>query len=175
MEDLTRQPTRIRRASEQDSEGIVQIYNAGIRSRLATFETRERSAGDIESWFKPDVNTGKVYPVMVAVDGGERIIGFAAASSYRARACYHFIAEYSVYIADDHKRRGLGTKLLEQLFQSCREQGIGKLLSRIFAENEASLALARKCGFREVGVYERHGRREDDGVWHDCVIVEKLL
>jgi L-amino acid N-acyltransferase YncA len=46
-------------------------------------------------------------------------------------------------------------------------------MSRIFPENVASLALQRKVGFRQVGVYQYHGKL--DGEWRDCVIVEKLL
>ena len=48
-----------------------------------------------------------------------------------------------------------------------------KIVSRIFPENTASLALHERCGFRVVGVYQRHGKLE--GQWRDCVIVERLL
>jgi len=59
------------------------------------------------------------------------------------------------------------------LIAECEARGYWKLLSRIFPQNEASLALARSLGFREVGVYRRHGQLE--GEWLDCVIVEILL
>jgi phosphinothricin acetyltransferase len=62
---------------------------------------------------------------------------------------------------------------MDALVAACSDAGFWKLLSRVFPENEASLALLRGCGFREVGTYERHGRL--DGVWRDCVIVERLL
>jgi L-amino acid N-acyltransferase YncA len=53
------------------------------------------------------------------------------------------------------------------------ERGFWKLLSRIFPENESSLALHKRVGFRVVGIYERHGKLDSE--WRDCVIVEKLL
>jgi phosphinothricin acetyltransferase len=59
------------------------------------------------------------------------------------------------------------------LIRAAAEAGFWKLVSRIFPENEASRALVRKLGFREVGVYERHGKL--DGQWRDVVIVERLL
>jgi phosphinothricin acetyltransferase len=59
------------------------------------------------------------------------------------------------------------------LVDAARAAGLWKLVSRVFPENTASLTLLRRLGFREVGVYHRHGRL--DGVWRDCVIVEKLL
>jgi L-amino acid N-acyltransferase YncA len=51
--------------------------------------------------------------------------------------------------------------------------GFRKLVSRIFPENLARLALRRKVGFGEVGIYRRHDKL--DGKWRYCVIVEKLL
>jgi phosphinothricin acetyltransferase len=68
---------------------------------------------------------------------------------------------------------GAGLVALEALLAAAKAQGFWKLLSRIFPENVAGLALHRKAGFREVGVYKRHGKL--DGEWRDCVIVEKLL
>ena len=62
---------------------------------------------------------------------------------------------------------------MEALVDEAERCGLWKLVSRIFPENEASLALCRALGFREVGLYRRHGRL--DGEWRDVVIVERLL
>ena len=59
------------------------------------------------------------------------------------------------------------------MIQAAKEAGFWKLLSRIFPENAASRGLVHELGFREVGVYERHGRL--DGQWRDVVIVERLI
>jgi hypothetical protein len=62
---------------------------------------------------------------------------------------------------------------LQALLAAAEERGFRKLLSRIFPENAGSLARHRKVGFRDIGIYRRHGKL--DGEWRDCVIVEKLL
>ena len=62
---------------------------------------------------------------------------------------------------------------LSALIEEAERRGLWKLVSRIFPENEASLALCRSLGFRQVGVYRRHGQL--DGVWRDVVVVELLL
>ena len=67
----------------------------------------------------------------------------------------------------------LGRATLEALIDECGRRGLWKLVSRVFPENEASLALCRSLGFREVGVYRRHAQL--DGEWRDVVIVERLL
>ena len=62
---------------------------------------------------------------------------------------------------------------MQALIRAAEAAGYWKLVSRIFIENAASRALVRSVGFREVGVYEKHGRL--DGVWRDVVIVERLI
>jgi RimJ/RimL family protein N-acetyltransferase len=51
--------------------------------------------------------------------------------------------------------------------------GLHKLTSRVFPENLASRALLKGLGFAEIGIHRRHGKL--DGLWRDCVIVERLL
>jgi L-amino acid N-acyltransferase YncA len=158
---------RARAGTVADAGVIARIYNEGIEDRIATFETRARSAEDIASWFDG------VHPVVVVEDDAARVIGFASCSSYRTRACYARIAEFSVYVARGHRGRGVGRVALEGLVAACREAGLHKLVSRIFPENAASRAVCRAAGFREVGVYEAHGQLE--GTWKDCVIVERIV
>jgi phosphinothricin acetyltransferase len=156
-----------RAATPADAEAIAAIYNEGIEDRVATFETRLRTPEDIRGWLDG------VHPVLVVEDGG-RLVAFAATSDYRPnRECYRGIAETSVYVARDCRGRGAGRLALESLIDAARDAGFWKLLSRIFPENAASLALVRSLGFRQVGVYEKHARL--DGEWRDVVIVERLL
>jgi phosphinothricin acetyltransferase len=155
-----------RRATPADAASIARIYNEGIDDRVATFETRRRSPEDIAAWFD-----GK-HPIVV-VEDADGIVAFASTSSYRPRECYAGIAEFSVYTGREARGRGAGRMAMEALERAAAEAGFWKLLSRVFVENEASRALLRSIGFREVGTYERHARL--DGVWRDVVIVEKLI
>jgi L-amino acid N-acyltransferase YncA len=155
-----------RPAVAADAGAIARIYNQGIEERIATFDTEPRRPEDIVAW----VDAG--YPLVVAEEDGE-VAAWAVAHPYSSRAAYAGIAEYSVYVSRDSRGRGLGRAALAALVEECEARGYWKLLSRIFPQNEASLALARSLGFREVGVYRRHGKL--DGEWLDCVIVELLL
>jgi len=155
-----------RPATLEDADAIARIYNQGIEDRIATFETRPRSAEDIRAWFDG------VHPIVVVEEESE-LVAFAATSSYRPRECYAGIAETSVYVARSFRRRGAGSFALLALIQAAQQAGFWKLLSRIFPENVASRGLVRELGFREVGIYEKHGQL--DGEWRDVVIVERLL
>jgi L-amino acid N-acyltransferase YncA len=159
-------PITTRKATPTDADAIARIYNEGIEDRIATFETRPRSAEDVARWFDG------VHPVVVVEDGG-RIVGFASTSSYRPRECYAKIAEFSVYVARDSRGRGVGRRALEALIEASAAAGLHKLVSRIFPENVASRAACRSVGFGEVGIYKAHGQLE--GVWKDCVIVERIV
>jgi phosphinothricin acetyltransferase len=158
-----------RPATSADAEAIARIYNEGIEDRIATFETDPRSRADIERLLAD--REGK-FPTVVVERGGQ-VVAWASAGTYRSRPCYDPIAEHSVYVARDQRGSGAGRIALEALCARAEALGYLKLVSRIFPENLASLALHRKVGFREVGIYHRHGKL--DGRWRDCVIVEKLL
>ena len=157
----------VRPATVSEAPMIMKIYNEGIRSRAATFETRERTADDILAWFTP-----AVHPILVAERNGD-VWGWIAASTYRARECYAGVAEFSVYVSYSTHGRGVGSTLMSAFIPACTAAGFWKLLSRIFPENKASLTLCKRHGFREVGIYEKHAQLE--GVWRDVVIVERLL
>ena len=160
---------RIRTASVDDAAAIVEIYNQGIEDRVATFETALRSAEDQRAWLQAIAGR---YPAVVAQIDGE-IIGWAGAGPYRDRECYRGIGEFSMYVHRDWRGRGVGDLLVVALINEAERLGLWKLLSRIFPFNEASRALCRKHGFREVGLYEKHARL--DGRWLDVVIVERLI
>ena len=153
-----------RRAAPADAAEMARIYNQGIEDRVATFETRLRSAEEAAAWLS--------LPAAVAEEDG-RVIAFASSSAYSARACYSQIAEFSVYTARESRRRGAGKAALLELMRLAGEAGLQKLVSRVFVENVASRALLAKAGFREVGVHLRHGIL--DGRWRDVVVVEVLL
>jgi L-amino acid N-acyltransferase YncA len=155
-----------RRATTSDAAAIARIYNEGIEERIATFETRPRTAADVERWFD-----GRHQVMAIEEDGA--VIAFASTSMYRPREAYSGIAEFSVYAARAARRMGAGRAAMLALFDAAREAGFWKLVSRVFVENTPSRALLRSIGFREVGIYERHAKL--DGKWRDVVIVEKLL
>lgn len=158
----------IRLAREEDVRAITHIYNEGIESGLGTFETRLREETEIQVW----MTVIERYPLWVA-ELNQEVIGFARLSSYRDRPCYDGIAEFSIYLTKAAQGQGIGRRLLSALLVAAAEAGFHKVVSRIFTFNAASRALSRSVGFREVGIYERHGQLK--GQWLDVVIVEYLI
>ena len=92
----------------EDAAAIARIYNGGIEERVATFETRPRTAEEIRSWF------GGRHPVVV-VEGGGKVLAFAATSEYRSRECYAGVAEFSVYADRGGRGRGAGSMAMGTL------------------------------------------------------------
>lgn len=158
-----------RPATVSDAAAITAIYNQGIADRGATFETTPRAVQELEIRL---ADTSRC-PLLVAVDDAGAVIGWAGTSSYRSRACYAGIAEFSVYLAREARGKGVGVQLLEALVVAARTVGYWKLVSRVFTFNTASLGMCKRAGFREVGIYEKHGQLE--GRWLDVVIVERLI
>ena len=161
--------SRVRLARVEDGAAVAEIYNQGIAERGATFETELRSPDDMARRIDEDARR---FPVLVAEDAG-RVLGWASIGPYRPRACYAGVGEFSVYVDRAARGRGVGRALVTQLIAEAAARGYWKLLSRIFPANAGSRGLCRALGFREVGVYEKHGRL--DGRWTDVVIVERLI
>jgi phosphinothricin acetyltransferase len=166
----------IRPATPSDAAPIAEIHNQAIRERQATFETELRSEAAMRDWI---VGHDLRHPVLVATlvqdppSAHGTIVGWASVSEYRPRACYAGVGEFSVYVDYQHRRHGIGRELLLALIEEARRLGYWKLVSRILPSNASSRALCASCRFREVGVYEKHGRL--DGEWLDAVIIERLI
>ena len=146
-----------------DWEAARAIYLEGIATRNATFET------DAPNWPKWD-SSHFSFGRRVARENGE-ILGWAALSPVSDRCCYSGVAEVSVYVDAHQRGRGVGTALLRSVIEASEKQGIWTLQAGIFPENLASLALVRKCGFREVGRRKRLGQLE--GIWRDVLLLER--
>ena len=138
------------------------IFEEGVATRRATFETE---APSWEDW------DGAHLPLrLVAEDDGD-VLGWAALMPYSARECYRGVAESSVYVAERARGRGVGFALMERLAAASEAAGYWTLQAGVFPENEASLALHERCGFRVVGVRERLGQL--GGEWKDVLLLER--
>jgi L-amino acid N-acyltransferase YncA len=119
-----------RLATLNDAPFLAAIYNEGIEDRVATFETRPRSAEDVRGWFD-----GRHPNVAVVAQDGE-IVAFASTSTYRPRECYAGIAEVSVYVARKFRRQGAGRAALDELIRQAKAKSFWKLVSRVFPEKQ---------------------------------------
>jgi len=147
----------------EDWPAVKAIYEQGIATRQATFETE---APAWEAWDAAHLPGLR----LVAEEGGE-VVGWAALSPVSRRACYAGVVEESVYVAEGARGRGIGITLLARLCSDADAAGIWMIQTAIFPENVASLELHRRCGFRVVGTRERIAQL--DGVWRDTVLLER--
>ena len=153
----------LRELREEDWPAVREIFEQGIAGRNATFETE---APSWDAWDRSQLD-GQRY---VAVEQG-RVVGWVAAHAVLSRPCYRGVVEHSVYVDEGFQGRGIGRALLERLFESTEAAGIWTIQTGVFPENEGSLALHERCGFRVVGTQERLGKLDD--VWRDVVVLER--
>jgi L-amino acid N-acyltransferase YncA len=146
-----------------DWSEVARIYAQGIATGNATFETA------VPSWEDWDDSHLREHRRVAEEDG--QVVGWIALGPVSSRPCYAGVAEISVYVAGSARGRGVGSELLAALVDSAEREGIWTLQTSVFPENEASLALLRRFGFRVVGTRERIGRLH--GVWRDTVLVER--
>jgi L-amino acid N-acyltransferase YncA len=158
-----RNVTTIRALTDADWPDVERIYAAGIETGNATFETATPSW---EAWDRSHLEGHR----LVALQDGE-VVGWAALAPVSGRACYAGVAEDSVYVGPDAQGRGVGRALLEQLIAGSERAGIWTIQTGIFPENEVSLSLHRRCGFRVVGV--RVALAQLHGAWRDVVFLER--
>lgn len=145
---------KIRPMCETDADAVLRIYQAGLDSGDASFETTAPRWAAFDAGKLPDHR-------YVAVDedsGG--VLGWVAVSAVSTRCVYAGVVEHSVYVDPAAQRRGAGRALLDALIVSTEVAGIWTIQSGIFPENTASVALHHRAGFRVVGVRERIGRHE---------------
>lgn len=155
---------RIEEMRPSDWEQVGSIYLQGINTGIATFQSELPSW---ESW-----NEGHSKSCRLVARSGDSILGWVALSPASSRSCYAGVAEVSIYIGENYKGQGIGTSLLQNVIKLSEEIGFWTLQSGIIRENTISIALHKKCGFREIGVRERVAKM-NNGIWHDVVLVER--
>ena len=142
---------------------VIEIYKQGLATNIATFQN---DSPQWEEWDK-----GHLDFCRISIFDNNKMLGWTALTSVSSRCVYAGVAEVSIYIAQDERGKGIGKTLLTELIQQSEENGIWTLQSGIFAENESSIKLHEKCGFRLVGYREKIGKK--NGIWKDNVLMER--
>lgn len=153
----------IRQMTPEDWEQVSAIYLAGIKTGNATFET------EVPTWER--WNAAHLPGARLVACDGSVILGWVALSPFSSRAVYAGVAENSIYVHPDHHGKKVGSLLLAAMINLSERSGIWTLQTSIFPENQASLALHKNAGFREVGRRERISQL--NGIWRDSILMER--
>jgi phosphinothricin acetyltransferase len=148
----------------EDWPAVRAIYVQGIATGDATFDTE---APDWDRWDAGHLEACR----LVARDGNDDVVAWAALSPVQRKSAYRGVAEGSLYVLEDARGTGVGRRLSEAMIEAAEAAGIWTLELWIFPENRASIELCESLGFRIVGVRERIGKRA--GRWRDVVVMER--
>jgi len=164
--------TTIRPSRDEDVDAITAIYAHHVLHGTGTFETESPTASDMAAR-RTDV-LSKNLPYLVAESTDGRLLGFAYCNWFKPRPAYRYSAEDSIYLAEDARGQGLGTRLLEALEQAAESVGVRKLIAVIGdSANLGSVGVHRVRGFAHVGVLKDCGWKF--GAWRDVVLMDKIL
>ncbi len=154
----------IRSFHKKDYPSVKKIYQEGIDTKIATFETQ---APEFDVWSKSHNSNC----TLVAIYNDD-VIGFITLTPFSSRYVYRGVGEVSVYVASEFRNLGVGLSLMESFVKATEEEGFWMLLAKIFPENLASLKLHKRNGFRVVGRLTKIGQTTE-GIWKDNIFLER--
>jgi L-amino acid N-acyltransferase YncA len=151
-----------------DGDAVLRIYQAGLDTGLASFETVA------PAWEAFDAGRLPRHRLVAVDEDGDAVVGWVAVSAVATRPVYAGVVEHSVYVDPRAHGRGVGLRLLEALISSTEAAGIWTIQSGVFPENTASLRLHERAGFRVIGIRHHPGRdQRPGGAWRDVALVER--
>jgi len=150
---------------KEDFDEIKRIYEQGIKTGISTFQTK---APTYEEW-----DDGHIKECRLVVRCENKLLGWASLSKIFQREVYNGLLELSIYIDEEAREKGIGQMLLNSLIKESENYGVWSIQSLIIKENRSSIALHEKCGFRQVGYWQKAGKMPGDNLWYDVVIMEK--
>ena len=161
----------IRAAGRDDIEGITAIYNDAVAHTTAIWNDTTVDAANRLAWLADRERAG--YPVLVAVDAGGGVLGYASFGDWRAFDGYRHTVEHSVYVRADRRGNGVGEALMTALIDRARAIGKHVMVAGVEANNAESIRLHEKLGFAHVGRLNQVGAKF--GQWLDLSFLQLTL
>jgi L-amino acid N-acyltransferase YncA/ubiquinone/menaquinone biosynthesis C-methylase UbiE len=155
----------IRPMRDADAAEVLAIYQAGLDTGQASFETAA------PAWEAFDAGKLPLHRYVAADAATGQVLGWVAASAVSSRCVYAGVIEHSVYVAAARHSGGIGAALLTALIGSAEAAGVWTIQSGVFPAIAAGLRLHERAGFRVVGTRERIGCHH--GRWRDTVLIER--
>lgn len=154
-----------------DAADIAEIYAHYVQESTATFETKPPSALEMAERMQKILDGGYPWLVARALDG--RVVGYAYASRFHPREGYRYAVETSIYLRDDSKGQGVGTKLLCALIEACEKRGFRQAFAFIAGTEPVSVVLHARAGFLPCGTLTSAGRKHSK--WIDVFLMQRKL
>jgi phosphinothricin acetyltransferase len=146
----------VRPARPADLARLVTIYNHYVQHSTATFDTEPVSVASRRAWFETFSGAGP-HRLLVAAEG-EQVLGCASSGPYRSHPAFAQTVEVGIYLDPEVRSTGVGSALYGRLFEELRSEALHLAVAGIALPNDASVALHRKFGFTEVGVFAEYAQ-----------------
>ena len=161
----------VRNAIVSDLPMIIDIRNYYILNTKALFESEPSSFQERLTWFNRYQNKG-AYQIWVAEEV-DRILGYAFSSPYRSGDSFNYTIETSIYLDPSATGKGIGSLLYDRLFEDLKNEDIHTALAGIALPNDASVALHKKFGFQEIGIFKEYAQK--NGKFINSIWLQKML
>lgn len=161
----------VRCTQDQHAAQILEVFNDAILTSTALFDYKARSAESMAVWFK--AKEAGNFPVIGVEASDGQLLGFASYGTFRAWPAYKYSVEHSVYVHKNHRGKGLGRVLMQELIAAARDQRYHLLVGGIEATNSRSIALHEALGFSHAGTLRQAGFKF--GRWLDLSFYQLIL
>ncbi|MGH0054321.1 MAG: N-acetyltransferase family protein [Sphaerochaetaceae bacterium] len=156
---------------EHHAQAILDIFNEAIIHTTALFDYKPRTMETMQGWF--DAKRVGNFPVIGIEDRDGTLLAFGTFGAFRPHSAYKYTVEHSVYVHKDHRGKGLGKQIIQELIKVAEEHGVHAMIAGIEALNQKSIALHEKFGFKHVGDLPQVGFKF--GQWLDLAFYELIL
>lgn len=160
----------IRNANQEDIEGIRMIYNYAILNTNSVYAYQELSSEEMLAWYMQKMDNN--FPILV-MELERNIVGFASFGTFRAWPAFQSTVEHSVHTHPHYYSKGIAKQLLQELIKAAKKLHYHAMIGGIDANNDISLRLHKKLGFKEVGHLPQVAFKFD--TWLDLKFLQLIL
>ena len=153
------------------AQAILDIFNEAIVNSTALYDYNPRSLETMAGWF--NAKQADNFPVIGVTAEDETLLGFASYATFRPWPAYKYSVEHSVYVHSDHRGKGVGFALMQELIAVAIEQQYHVMIGGIDITNAASIALHEKLGFVHAGTIKQAGFKFNR--WLDLGFYQRIL
>jgi phosphinothricin acetyltransferase len=148
----------IRNGREADLPRLVEIYNYYVLNGHVVFDIELATVQSRRAWF--DAFSTGPHQILVA-EGQAGVLGCATSSRYRMHPAFEQTVETGIYLDPSSRGKGVGTRLYASLLKALEDQPVHVAVAGVALPNDASVALHRRLGFEEVGVFREYALKRN--------------